>query len=123
MRCSLVILSIHAHLSIRDYKCLHGDNLVTGDKFAPGLVAVLVSYHALLFKLLLVDMDHNRTIVQEQVLKYVFVQRHCSLNKKSCFHNLICVIQFFMRKISWFSSYIHEIFLTLNYFRTTVCYA
>ena len=104
MRCSLVILSIHAHLLIRGYKYLHSDNLATGDKFAPGLVAVLVSYHALLFKLLLVDMDHNRIIVQEQVLKYVLVQSLCSLNKKNSFHKLICVIQFFIRKILWFST-------------------
>ena len=69
------------------------------------MVAVLVSYHTLLFKLLLVDMDHNRIIVQEQVLKYVLVQCHCSLNKKNSFLKLVCVIQFFMRKISWFSSY------------------
>ena len=38
---------------------------------------------------------------------------------KKLFHKLICVIKIFMRKFSWFSA-IHEVFLTSNYFRTTV---
>ena len=39
--------------------------------------------------------------------------------KKNSFHKLIRVIRIFMLKLSWFSA-IHEIFLTSNYFRTTV---
>ena len=42
------------------------------------------------------------------------------VRKKNSFHKLIRVIRIFMRKFLWFST-IHKIYLTLNYFRTTVC--
>ena len=38
------------------------------------------------------------------------------ITKKNLFHKLICVIR---EKFSWFST-IHEIFITSNYFRTTI---
>ena len=63
VKCSLVILSVHAHLSIRDYQCLLKDNLATWDKFIPRLatvtVTVVANYCALLLELLLVDMDRS----------------------------------------------------------------
>ena len=41
------------------------------------------------------------------------------IRKKNSFHKLIRVIRIFIRKVLWLSA-IHEIFLTSNYFQTTV---
>ena len=83
--------------------CLHSDNLVTRDKFAPGLVAVSVSYYALLFKLTCRygSQSYNHTRTGFEVCPCTCL---CLLNKKNSFHQLICVIQFFMKKILWFST-------------------
>ena len=66
------------------------------------LVAVvasyIVSYHALLFELLLIDIHHNST---RTGLKYVPVQLVSSphVRKKNSFHKLIGVIIIFTLKI------------------------
>ena len=65
--CSLVILSVHAHLSITGYLCLHRDNLATLNNFVPHLVPLASSYHALLFELLLVDTDYNYMRIGSEV--------------------------------------------------------
>ena len=74
-------------------------------------------YHALLFELLLVDVDRNCTRTGFEVCAYIVSLPH--IRQKILFHELICMIQIFMKKFSWFSV-IHEMFLSLNYFRAFV---
>ena len=76
-------------------------------------------YHALLFELLLVDVDHNCTRTGFEVCACTVPLPHDHIGQKILFHELICLIQIFMKKFSWFSV-IHEMFLTLNYFRAFV---
>ena len=74
----------------------------------------IVSYHTLLFKLLLIAMHCNCARTGFEVRACTAPSPH--IRKKNLFHKFIRVTR---EKFSWFST-IHEIFLTSNYFRTAV---
>ena len=80
--------------------------------------SIIVSYHTLLFELLLLDMQRNCMRTGFEVSACTASLPHI---RKKLFYKSIHVTRICMRTISWFSG-IHEIFLTLNYFRTTVCH-
>ena len=72
--------------------------------------SIVASYHALLFELVLVDMDYNCTRTGLEVCTCMASLPH--VRKKNSFHKLIRMIKQFRT--------IHEILLTSNNFQTTV---
>ena len=74
------------------------------------IVVVVASYHALLFKLLLVDDDHNCTRIGFEVRAYIASSPH--VRKKNSFHKLIHEKKF---RGSWISA-IHKILFNIELF-------
>ena len=77
----------------------------------------IVSYHALLFKLLLIDVHCNCTRIGFEVCACTASSPH--VRKKNLLYKLMCVISIFIRIFLCFRA-IHKIYLISNYFRTTV---
>ena len=116
-RCSLTIVILHIRLLIR-LLVLTWRGRIWLCRTTPcrnQLQWYIFSYHALLFKLLLIDMHCNCTRTGFEVCACTASSSH---NKQDLFHKLICLVRTFMREFFVVQCHPRNIFnleLLLNY--------